>query len=140
MILKIITPENVILEQDVKGVFVKAIDGELGILQGHTPLLTALDIGVAHYTNPDDSTDYMSIIGGTLKVENDEVLVLTENAESGDEIDIARAELAADRARAKIQGFIDQSVDKSDPSYEKARLALLRALARIKASSSISKN
>lgn len=133
MRLKIITPDKTIIDTETKGVFVRAIDGELGVLPGHIPLMTALDIGVASFITPDDHREFISIIGGTFKVENDEVVILTENAETGEDIDETRAKLAVDRARAKMQGLIDQSVDKSSAEFEKARLALLRAMARINA-------
>ncbi|MEW5820574.1 MAG: ATP synthase F1 subunit epsilon [Cyanobacteriota bacterium] len=133
MRLKIVTPEKIILDVETKGVFVKAIDGELGVLPGHIPLMTALDIGVAHYITEENLTEFISIIGGTFKIENDEVTILTEAAELGEDIDQTRAEQAVDRARAKLKGMLEQSVDKHSPEMEAARLSVLKAIARIKA-------
>lgn len=133
MKLKIITPEKIILDVETKGVFVKAIDGELGVLPGHIPLMTALDIGVGSYITEDGGKEFITIVGGSFKVENDEVTILTEAAELGEDIDEARAKIAADRARAKLEGIIDSEVSKNSPEVEKARLAFLKALARMKA-------
>lgn len=132
MRLKIVTPEKTIIDTETKGVFVRAIDGELGVLPGHIPLITALDIGVASYTTENGIKEYISIIGGTFKVENDEVLILTETAEIGEDIDETRAKLALDRAKAEIDGVKDTNISKSSPEEERARLAMLRALARLK--------
>ena len=140
MRLKIITPENIILDIETKGVFVRAIDGELGVLPGHIPLMTALDIGVASYILEDGTKEFISIIGGSFKVENDEVTILTEAAELSEDIDEAKANRDADRARAKLEGMIDQSIDKHSPDYEKARLSLMKALARIKAADKTKKH
>jgi F-type H+-transporting ATPase subunit epsilon len=133
MRLKIITPDKIILDIETKGVFVRAIDGELGVLPGHIPLMTALDIGTASFITSDDNREYVSIIGGIFKVENDEVSILTENAELGEDIDITRANLAADKARAELEGLLEKGIDKHSPDMDRARLALLRALSRINA-------
>ena len=140
MRLKIITPEKIVLDVETKGVFVRAIDGELGVLPGHIPLMTALDIGVASYLLEDNSKEFISIIGGTFKVENDEVTILTETAELSEDIDEAKAKRDADRAKAKLAGMIDQAVDKHSPDYEKTRLSLMKALARIKATDKTKKH
>lgn len=132
MRFKVITPEKVVLDTETQGVFVKAIDGELGILPGHIPLMTALDIGVAHYLNGEGESDYISVTGGTFKVENDIVTILTELAELGEDINEASAKMAADRARAELEGLIEHQVDKHSPDVERARLALLTALTRMK--------
>lgn len=121
------------LDTETTGVFVRAIDGELGVLPGHIPLITPLAIGVASYITDNGSKEYVSIIGGIFKVENDEVTIITENAELGEDVDETRAKLSVDRAKAELEGFIDKTASKNAPEVERARLALLRALARLNA-------
>lgn len=133
MQLTIITPEKAILNKEVKGVFVRAVDGELGVLPGHIPLMTALDIGVAYYITNDDEYEYVTVIGGIFKVDNDQVTILTEGAELGEDVDQAKAKIAADRARAELEGYVDKNVDKHSPDMVNARLAMLKAIARINA-------
>ena len=139
MRFKIITPEKIVLDTETKGVFVKAIDGEIGVLPGHIPLMTPLDIGTAHYVDANDNTEYISVMGGIFKVENDEVTILTQAAELSEDIDETRAKLAAERARAELQGLIEKNIDKNSPEVERARLSLLKALARIKTADKIKK-
>lgn len=128
----IITPEKIILDTETKGVFVKAIDGELGVLTNHIPLMTALDIGVATYLKDDGSRDYVSIIGGIFKVENNDVTILTKAAELSEDIDEIRAKHAADRAKADLQKAMDNSGDKYSAEAERARIAFMKAMSRLK--------
>ncbi|MGD9581242.1 MAG: ATP synthase F1 subunit epsilon [Vampirovibrionia bacterium] len=128
----IITPEKTILDTETNGVFVRAIDGELGILPNHIPLMTALDIGVATYIKQDGTKDYVSVLGGIFKVENNEVTILTKAAELSEDIDEIKAKEAADRAKAELQRAIDTSGDKYSAEVEKARLAFMKAMSRLK--------
>jgi F-type H+-transporting ATPase subunit epsilon len=133
MRLKILTPGKTVLDIEVKGVFAKAIDGEIGILPGHIPLMTALNIGTTSYLTMENKKEFISVMGGILKVEDDLVTILTETAEHGEDIDETRARQAADRAKAQLEGLLDQNIPKSSPDVEKARMALMKALARMNA-------
>jgi F-type H+-transporting ATPase subunit epsilon len=133
MRLKILTPDKTVIDTEAKGVFVKAVDGEVGVLPGHIPYMNALEIATAHYITSDNQTEFISIVGGIFKAENDEVLILTENAEFGEDIDETRAKRAADRARAQLEGLMEKDIDKHSGDIERARLALMRALTRLKA-------
>lgn len=133
MRLKILTPEKIILDTEIKGIFVRAVDGELGVLPGHIPMITALAIAPAHFITEDGEVEYITLISGTFKVENDEVTILTPRAELGEDIDAARAQVARDRAKAQMEGFLEQHVEKSSAEFETARVAMLRALARLSA-------
>lgn len=128
----IITPEKIILDTETKGVFVRAIDGELGVLENHIPLMTALDIGVATYIKENDTKDFVSVLGGIFKVENNEVTILTKAAELSEDIDETKAKLTADRAKAELQKAIDDSGDKYSAEVERARLSFMKAMSRLK--------
>ena len=126
--LKIITQERVLVDEKVDSVFSRAIDGDFGILPGHIPYMTALDVNITRYTK-DKTTEYVSTIGGIFQVSDNNVTILSDTAELGNEIDIARANAAKDRAEARLR------TGAKDIDAERARAALHRAIARIQAAS-----
>lgn len=126
MNLKILTPERIVLDREVEQVTATAIDGELTILKHHEPLITALAIGILHYT-ADDTEEAAAVIGGLMEVGENQVVVLSDTAELGREIDEARAKAAKERAEAEQT----QKTDKLDLYF--TEIALLRAMARLKA-------
>lgn len=107
-----------------------AIPGEFGIftvLPGHTPLLSALGIGVLVARPAKGEPQYFAVHGGFAEVTEDKVLVLAQTAEEAEEIDLARAEDARDRAERRLKAR-EEDIDSL-----RAELALHRALARIHA-------
>lgn len=126
MRLKIITHERVVFDEDVDEIYTKAIDGEIGILKNHVPLMTALDIGVTK-TVKDGNIKFFTTMGGVFQFKDDEALILTTTAECGDEIDVARAKEALTRAQAKLADA-EAKVD-----AKRAEAAIARAMARLKA-------
>lgn len=127
--LKVITPEKVLLEEtEVDAVYSTAIDGEFGIMAGHIPFMTPLSVGTSKYIK-DEENKYISTIGGIFQVKDNEVLILTDCAECGEEIDIARARSAKERAEARL-GMAEKEID-----VDRAQIALARATARLKAAS-----
>ena len=124
--LRIVTPERIVLEQDVEQVTATSVDGELSILPDHEPLVTALAIDILRYKkNKED--DYAAVMGGILEVKNNEVTVLSDVAELDTEVDVARAKQAQERAEAEKM----QKTDKLD--VYASELAISRAIARMKA-------
>lgn len=126
MILKIITQEKVVFDGEVDSVFTKTIDGEVGILKGHIPMMTALDIGVTKAIIGDD-IKFFTTMGGILQFKNEECLILTTLAESDDEIDEVRARDALERAKRRLQNA-EARLD-----AKRAEAAIARAEARLKA-------
>lgn len=124
--LNIITPERVVLETEAEKLTATAVDGELTILPNHEPLVTALGIDILRYTN-NGVEESAAVIGGILEVNNEEVHVLSNVAELGVEIDLARANDAKARAEAEKT----QKTDKLDTYL--TEMALARAIARLKA-------
>lgn len=124
--LKIITPERIVLDTAVEQVVANAIDGQLCILPGHEPLVTALAIDVVRYKRDKDE-DHAAIMGGVMEVKGNEVTILSDVAELDEEIDVARAHQARDRAEAEKT----TKTDKLDVYY--SEMAISKALARIKA-------
>lgn len=126
MHLKIITHEKVVFDEDVDSIQTKGVDGEFGILKGHVPIMSALDIGVTKVTQGEKSKCFTTM-GGVFQFKDEEGIILTNTAESGDEIDVARAKEALKRAQARLAER-DAEVD-----AKRAEAAVARAMARLKA-------
>lgn len=127
--VEIVTPERIILQQPVDELNVPNDWGYIGILPGHTPLLTILGQGELMYRQG-AAQNYMSLFWGYMEVNEDKVTILAEIAEPGTEIDRARAESARDRAEDRLRRIHDGDVD-----FDRARAALMRAMIRLQASS-----
>lgn len=126
--LKIITPERILFDEQVDAVYSRAVDGEFAILPGHVAFMTALDIGVTKFIRNDNS-EFVSTIGGIFQVVKDNVVILSDEAELGSEIDIPRAKAARERAEARLRNA------EVDVDVSRAQAALSRAIARIQAAS-----
>lgn len=126
MILKIITQERVVFDGEVDAIYTKSIDGEFGILKGHLPVMSALDIGVTRAVVGNE-TKAFTTMGGILQFKDEECLILTTLAESGEEIDEARARDALERAKRRLRNA-EVRLD-----AKRAEAAIARAEARLKA-------
>lgn len=127
--VEIVTPERIILQEQVDELNLPSDWGYIGILPGHTPLLTILGQGELMYRQA-AAQHHMSIFWGYMEVNDDKVTILAEVAEPGAEIDRARAESARDRAEDRLRRIQDSDVD-----FDRARSALARAMIRLQASS-----
>jgi F-type H+-transporting ATPase subunit epsilon len=122
--LEVVTPDRQVLHEQVDSVQLPGLDGELGILPGHAPLLTELGAGVLSFQR-EGETRYATALGGFAEVLGDRVIVLAERSELAEEIDLGRAEAAQERALKRLQektGEVD---------FQRAQLALQRSLTRI---------
>jgi F-type H+-transporting ATPase subunit epsilon len=127
--VEIVTPDRIILQAQVDELNLPSEWGYIGILPGHTPLLTILGQGELMYRQ-NTSQRYMTIFWGFMEVNDDKVTILAEVAETSTEIDRARAESARDRAEDRLRRMHDEDVD-----FDRARAALSRAMIRLRASS-----
>lgn len=124
--LKVLTPERIVLDQEVDEVVARAIDGELAVLPDHEPLLTALAIDILRYkVGRDEMT--AAIMGGVMEVNNNEITILSDLAELDVEVDEAKAHQDKDKAEAERT----QKVDKLDVYL--TEMAISRSIARLKA-------
>jgi len=123
--LEIITAERVVYSEDVDIVVAPGIEGELGVLPHHAPLMTMIQPGELR-VKKDNVEESMFVSGGFLEVRGDKVIVLANVAERADEIDVARAEAAKRRAEERI-GQQAVEVDRA-----RAEAALRRSLMRLK--------
>ncbi len=122
--LQIVTPEKMLVHQQVDEVEIPGTEGYLGVLPGHTPLLASLAVGELWYRTGQEKT-YLSIAFGFAEVLPDRVTILARLAERADEIDVDRAEAALRRAEDRL------AHPKADVDYERARIALMKSIARI---------
>ncbi len=101
MQVDLVSVERPIWSGEATAVFARTLDGDLGILPGHTPLLGALEPGrTVRIDREGEESLQVAVHGGFLSVRADGVAVLAEMAETADEIDVARARAALDRADA----------------------------------------
>src|SRR3990172_5894541 len=91
--LEIVTPERLLLSEDVDEVNVPGSEGYLGILPGHLPLLTTMGTGVLHFRNH-GKVQHCAVSGGFAEVLGDRVIVIAETVELPAEIDVERARAA----------------------------------------------
>lgn len=124
--LEIVTAEGTVFADDVNEVVAWGIEGQLGILPHHAPLMTMLQPGDL-LIRKDNEEHYLAISGGFLEVRPDKVIILADACERAEEIDIERAEAARRRA--------DEILKTRPPDVDTAaaEAALRRSLARIRA-------
>lgn len=123
--LEMVTPYKRVLSEDVEELAAPGNLGELGILPGHTPLLTTLKVGELTYKK-DGEVFHVAVNWGYVEVENDTVTVLVETAEEADQIDLERAKEAFGRAEKALK-----TLSPEDKSFKIMESALERALIRI---------
>ena len=123
--LEVVTPERRVLSEPVDSVTVPGAGGELGILPGHTALISQLQTGVLSYTTG-GKTAQLHVSGGFLEVKDDHVSVLAEIAERPEEIDAARARLAREHVEKQLNAWSGTEED-----FEVARAKLERSVVRL---------
>jgi F-type H+-transporting ATPase subunit epsilon len=94
----LITPERVLLEQEVQTVFLRTDGGDSAYMPGHTPLIGAVIPGLVRFQLEDGTEERAAVHGGFVQVENDRVTVLAPIAERSQDIDVERARRALDSA------------------------------------------
>jgi F-type H+-transporting ATPase subunit epsilon len=126
MLLEIVTPERKIYSHEVNMVIAKGIEGELGILPNHIPMVTPLEIAAVTVKIEGQKDHEIAVHGGFMEVRKDKVIILAESAELPEEIDLDRAARARERAEDRLREAKAQNYD-----FHRAQRALQRALVRI---------
>ncbi len=126
LLLEIVTPERLAYSEEVDSVVCPGVEGELGVLPHHAPLLTTLGLGELRIRRGGEE-EFFAIAGGFLQVRPDKVVVMAETADMAAEIDVEKAEEARREAeRALSEGFEEPA------DLARARASLQRALIRIR--------
>ncbi|MEL6776641.1 MAG: ATP synthase F1 subunit epsilon [Cyanobacteria bacterium J06597_16] len=126
LVVRVVAPDKTVWDDEAEEVILPSTTGQMGILGGHAPLLTALDTGVLRVRNNSEWTS-IALMGGFAEVESDEVTILVNGAERGDSIDAAEAEKAYEAAKSasdKVDGSDRKAVLKAGSALKKARARL----------------
>jgi F-type H+-transporting ATPase subunit epsilon len=125
--VKVITPDKTVWDDQVEEAILPSTTGQLGILSGHAPLLTALEVGVLR-VRPGKEWKSIALMGGFAEVENNEIKILVNGAELGDNIDrnTAQSEYQAAQSRFEQVGNSEDRQEKiqAENSMKKARARL----------------
>ncbi|NQX70608.1 F0F1 ATP synthase subunit epsilon [Paenibacillus alba] len=128
-LLEIVTPERKVYAEQANMVSVKGVEGELGILPNHIPLVTPLKIAPITVKKQGSKDEIIAVNGGFMEVRKDKVVILAESAELPEQIDIDRAKAAKERAEKRLAETKQDNVD-----FKRAEAALQRAVNRISVS------
>jgi F-type H+-transporting ATPase subunit epsilon len=128
--LQIVTPDRLLVHEQVDEVQIPGSEGYFGVLPGHTPLLAALSVGELWYRKGQEKT-YFSIAFGFAEVLPERVTILARLAERPEDIDVERAEAARKRAEERL------SQHRTDVDYERVRIALMKSIVRLQVASRI---
>ncbi|MDR2051505.1 MAG: F0F1 ATP synthase subunit epsilon [Deltaproteobacteria bacterium] len=122
--LDIVTPDRIVLSEQVDYVSAHGAEGDFGILPGHVPLLAVLSTGILSYTVKGNRKNAF-VSGGFAEVHGDRVTILAESSELADNIDLARAREALSRAEKRLEH------QEENVNMERAKASLHRAVMRI---------
>ncbi|WP_018754702.1 F0F1 ATP synthase subunit epsilon [Paenibacillus terrigena] len=126
-LLEVVTPERKVYAKEVNMVIVKGMEGELGIQANHVPLVTPLKVAPV-VIKMNGKAEEIAVHGGFVQIGKEKVVILAETAELPGDIDYNRAKAARERAERRLANKKDH-ID-----HRRAELALQRALARIEVS------
>ena len=122
--LEIVTPDRIVYSDDISSLVVRAVDGDIGILYNHAPLIATLKEWPAKLNMLDGTSRFISIAAGFIEVKYNKITILTPAAEVPEEIDYDRAMAAKERAEKRL-------AQKKEVDVQRAEDALHRALARL---------
>ena len=125
---EIISQDRLVFKGEVDIVLLPGVEGEMGILPNHSPLLTVINYGVIT-TRTKGQEEYFTVAGGVAEVLPDQVTILADSAENVMEIDISRAE----EARKRAEELIDEEIESSSDDHLKFQAMLHRSMLRINA-------
>jgi len=126
--LQIVSADRSLVNERVDEVEIPGADGYFGVLPGHTPLLALLGAGELWYRQGQEKR-YLALAFGFAEVQPDRVTILAQVAERAEDIDVARAEAARQRAEERMTRPTEEM------DFERARVALMKALIRLQVAS-----
>ncbi|MBW1990773.1 MAG: F0F1 ATP synthase subunit epsilon [Deltaproteobacteria bacterium] len=126
LLLEVVTPDRKVVSTMADIVVCPGREGQFGVLVGHIPFLSALDIGEMYYRSG-GQTAYLAVSGGFAEVTGNKVTIVAEAAEFGHEIDVERALRAKERAERRLAAAKTEQID-----WARAEAALRRAMVRMK--------
>lgn len=127
ILLEVITPDRVVVREEVDIVTAPGVAGEFGVLAHHAPMVAAIKIGPLRY-KVGDREEWLAVSGGFCEISGNKITFLVEAAERAEEIDVERALRAKERAEKRLQEY---QTKREEIDYARARAALQRALTRL---------
>lgn len=118
-LLEIVTPERKIYGEDVDMIVVKGVEGELGILPNHIPMVSPLKIGPVRIKKG-GSEELIAVNGGFMEVRKSKVVILAESAEFPGDIDVERARASKERAENRLKNKEDFDIRRVEQSLQRA--------------------
>lgn len=130
--LRVITPDKIALDRSVASARIPGLDGSIGVLPRHAPMIAALDSGLLHFrAQAGGQEEVLFVAGGFAEVRDDTLRLVTQAGEKPQEIDEARAREAEKRAREHLAA---RSTPEGEPiDMARAEAALRRAIMRLRA-------
>ena len=128
--IELVTPDRSVVHEEVDEIQIPGAQGYLGVLPGHTPLLTTLQVGELWFRQGEEKV-FVSVAFGFAEILPDRVIILAQLAERAEEIDVARAEAAQARARERL------NTPTAEVDFERARIALMKSLIRLQVASRV---
>ena len=128
LVLEIVTPFGKFFNGKIASCTIPGAKGQFQILKDHAALISTVDIGSVKIEYPDSKSVYLTVAGGFCEVKDNSIELIAESAEFAQEIDVDRAEAAKTRAEERL---ISKG---TDINIDRAKLALLRSLNRLKVS------
>jgi F-type H+-transporting ATPase subunit epsilon len=126
LFLEVVTPDRMVLSTEADVVVCPGVEGQFGVLFGHIPFLSALDIGEMYY-KAGGKTEYLAVAGGFAEVTGTKVTIVAEAAEVGREIDVERVRRARERAEKRLAAAKTENID-----WVRAEASLRRSMVRAK--------
>jgi F-type H+-transporting ATPase subunit epsilon len=126
ILLEVVTPDRLVLSTEADVVVCPGVEGQFGVLAGHIPFLSALEIGAMYYRKG-GQTEYLCVSGGFAEVTGSKVTIVAESAERSCDIDLERARRAQERAEKRIAAGKTADID-----WARAEAAMRRSLVRMK--------
>jgi F-type H+-transporting ATPase subunit epsilon len=127
--LEIITPEKILVKEQVDMVEARGAYGEFGILPGHTQFLTAIEVGEIRYMKG-GTINYLATSGGYAEVMDDRVTILLDDAELAEEIDVEKAKREMEEAEKALKVLAFDEIQ-----YKLMEMALFKAILKIEVAS-----
>ena len=127
--LEVVTPEKVMVSQEVDTVVAPGTLGEFGILEGHVPFLSGIEPGELRFSSGKE-TEHFLVTTGFAEVSDNKVSILVDAAEKATEIDLERAQKALERAKERLA----RDRKNEDVDFERAEAALKRSMVRMRIS------
>ena len=128
--LELVTPDRAVVRESVDEIQIPGSEGYLGVLPGHTPLLTSLQVGELWFRQGSEKS-YAAVAFGFAEILPDRVTILAQIAERAEDIDVDRAQEAERRARERLTKSV------AEVDFERARISLMKSLIRLQVASKI---